>query len=277
MNDFLNSNSIDQGKKNLLGVRIDVVNYRGAVDRIVAAAESGQRCTTTALAVHGVMTGVLDAEHRHRLNQLDLVVPDGQPVRWGVNLLYKSKLPDRVYGPNLMLATCQMAAERGLPIYLFGATEEMLDDLEQELTKKFPTLKIAGSQPSKFRQLESEAECNELAEQIKQSGAAICFAGIGCPRQEVWAYEMGDALSMPILAVGAAFAFHAGQLSQAPSWMQKSGLEWLYRLGCEPRRLWQRYLFLNPCYVSLLAMQKMGLKRFDTANTPSPTTRMLYG
>lgn len=267
---------IDLGKKNLIGVQIDAVDYEGAVARIMTAAHAKKRCTTTALAVHGVMTGALDACHRYRLNSLDLVVPDGMPVRWGLNLLHKSKLPDRVYGPNLMLKVCQAAAEQSVPIYLFGSDAATLELLSSNLLEKFPGLKIAGAQASQFRKL-NEQESQEMLAKIRESGAGITFVGIGCPRQEVWAYEFGDQLQMPVLAVGAAFAFHAGTLSQAPAWVQNNGLEWLYRLTKEPKRLWRRYVYLNPAYLSMLALQMLGLKKYRLDSTVQPKEQMLYG
>ncbi len=127
---------IDLGKHNLIGVHIDAVDYEGAVERVLKAAHEGRRCTTTALAVHGVMTGALDATHRHRLNSLDLVVPDGMPVRWGLNLLHKTKLPDRVYGPNLMLKVCEAAAEQQVPIFLFGSDQTTLGLFEGEIASE---------------------------------------------------------------------------------------------------------------------------------------------
>ncbi len=267
---------IDLGKKNILGIGVTATDYEGAVRSIVDAAIAGRRCTVTALAVHGVMTGVFDAEHRYRLNHLDVVCPDGQPVRWALNLLYRVKLPERVYGPNLMLETCRAAAKNGLPIFLFGGDQAMLEGLSAKLRERFPDLKIAGVQSSKFRRV-SEDEGANLVRTIIDSGAKIAFVGIGCPRQEVWAYEFGDQLSMPVLAVGAAFAFHSGQLSQAPAWMQRAGLEWLFRFACEPVRLWRRYVLLNPAYVSLLALQFLRLRRFDTSADTAPRQRLLYG
>jgi len=267
---------LNYGKKNLLGVKIDAVDYEYTLSRVLRAAQSKSRCTTTALAVHGVMTGVFEESHRYRLNALDLVVPDGMPVRWGLNWLYGCKLPDRVYGPTLMLKICEAASEQGLPIYLYGSDTETLEPLIQSLATRFPTLKIAGSEPSAFRQL-SDSEARSVVNRIHRSGAKILFVGLGCPRQEVWAYEMGDELSMPVVAVGAAFAFHAGRIAQAPSWMQQRGLEWLFRLVMEPKRLWRRYALLNPSYLLLLVMQRLGLRKFDSDQLSKPTHRMQYG
>jgi exopolysaccharide biosynthesis WecB/TagA/CpsF family protein len=263
-------------KYSLLGVKITATDYAGAVAMIIRAAVERRPLGVSALAVHGVMTGVLDPEHRHRLNQLELVLPDGQPVRWGLNWLHRARLADRVYGPNLMLATCAAAAEQGLPIALYGGKPELLERLQTRLLQKFPNLKIAVAIPSLFRRLHADEKA-PLVERLQSSGARIVCVGLGCPRQEVWAYEFKDALRMPVLAVGAAFNVHAGELSQAPAWMQRIGLEWFYRLAMEPRRLWQRYLLLNPYYLWLLGLQATGLYRLDPDTAPAPQQEILYG
>ena len=267
---------IDRGKHNLVGVNIHAVDYAAATSKIVEAAKSRTTLGVSALAVHGVMTGVLDKVHRHRLNQLELVVPDGQPVRWAMNMLHGTKLKDRVYGPDLMLETCKAAAEEGLSIFLFGGKQELLEDLSLNLLKKYPKLKIAGMLASKFRTVSPE-EKQEIIDIINASGATITLVGLGCPRQEVWAYEFKDDLKMPVLAVGAAFNFHAGQLAQAPPIMQKFGLEWLFRFTKEPRRLFHRYMVLNPYYVSLVVLQVLRLRKFDPQATETPKSEILYG
>ena len=230
----------------------------------------------TALAVHGVMTGVSDPEHQFRLNRFDLVCPDGQPVRWALNWVHKCGLSDRVYGPNLTLELCRAAAEQNVSVFLFGATEEMLDQFAERLCEKFEGLQIAGKRASKFRTLSGE-ERDQLADQINASGAGICFVGLGCPRQEVFAYEMRHRVNMPLIAVGAAFAFHAGMLEQAPAWMQKRGLEWLFRLTREPGRLWKRYLTTNPAFLTRLMLQKLGIKRGDVNGGVEPTEDVQFG
>lgn len=252
---------IDSGKRNLLGVLVNVIDYDGALHRIRTSARQRTACSVTALAVHGVMTGYEERDQQARLNGLDLVVPDGQPVRWALNLLHQAALKERVYGPTLMLKTCEMAEKEGFGIYLFGSTALVLDDLQRSLRARFPELRICGVEPSRFRQLSAE-EKYELADRITTSGADIAFVGLGCPRQEAWAFEYRNLLTMPIIAVGAAFAFHSGSSRQAPRWMQDWGLEWLFRLASEPRRLWRRYLLLNPHYIALVAAQLLRLRRF---------------
>ncbi|MEG4806797.1 WecB/TagA/CpsF family glycosyltransferase [Microcoleus sp. F8-D3] len=267
---------IDKGKKNVLGILVNAVNYEAAVSKIIAAASAGQPMSVSALAVHGVMTGVLDSTHRYRINHIDLVLPDGQPVRWALNWLYHTELPDRVCGPNAMLQICERAAEEGLPIYLYGSQASVLEALSRNLCQRFPKLIIAGTQPSKFRQV-SPQEKQEIAQQIRNSGAAITFVGLGCPRQEVWAYEYRDELSMPLIAVGAAYDFHAGNLAKSPEFLSKIGLEWLFRMIKEPKRLWQRYVFLNPLYIWLFLLQALKIKQFDPADATPPVEEVLYG
>jgi len=258
---------IDKGKRNIIGIDVSVVDYDGAAARVLEAARKRTPLKVTALAVHGVMTGVLDAHHRHRLNQLDLVMPDGQPVRWALNLLHKAGLGKRVYGPTFTLKICELAARENLKIYLYGSAQPVLDALQENLMEKFPALKIAGSRPSLFRR-SSDVEKQEIAGKIRKSGADIVFVGLGCPRQEIWVHECAEMIGLPSIAVGAAFDFHAGKLSQAPSFMQRNGLEWLYRLLQEPRRLWRRYLLLNPVYLTMLAAQFFRLRKFSDKGSP---------
>lgn len=252
---------INLGKYSILGINVNAVDYEFAVSAIADAAKNKQACSVSALAVHGVMTGFLDSTHARRLNGLDLVVPDGQPVRWALSLLYSKQLPDRVYGPNLTLKVAEALTEENLSIYLYGSQKETLERFAQNLKLFYPGLKVAGMEESKFRRL-SESERSELVRRIKESGASAVFLGLGCPRQETWAYEYRNLLNIPILAVGAAFDFHAGTLTQAPKWMQNAGLEWLFRFIQEPKRLWQRYAILNPLYVWHISQQYLGLKKF---------------
>ncbi|TWT52509.1 putative N-acetylmannosaminyltransferase [Rubripirellula amarantea] len=268
---------LDLGKRNVLGIGVNAIDYEAAVAKVIEAGRSRSPMAVTALAVHGVMTGVSDKAHKYRLNQFDLVCPDGQPVRWALNRLHGCDLNDRVYGPELTLRLCEAAAkEDDVPVYLFGATEEMLDQFAERLCEKFPGLKIAGRKASRFRTL-NEQERDELAAEINASGAGMCFVGLGCPRQEVFAYEMRDRVRMPLIAVGAAFAFHAGMLEQAPAWMQRNGLEWFFRLTREPGRLWKRYSTTNPAFASLAILQKLKLYAARTDSGVPPTEEVRFG
>ena len=262
------------GKKNLLGIMVDGIEREQAVELVLEAAEQRRPFSVSAMAVHGVMMGVLDPTHRYRLNHLDLVVCDGQPVRWAINHLHDCGTRDRVYGPFLMRDIIAGAAPRKLPVYFFGSTEDVLEKMCCKLRARHPDLLIAGAEPSRFGRIPSQ-EADELAARIRSSGARIVFVALGCPRQEVWAYEFRERLGMPIVAVGAAFPFAAGTLRQAPMWMQNRGLEWLFRLCSEPRRLWRRYLVLSPMYLFLVLCQGLGFSFRQDA--PAPAQEILYG
>jgi len=267
---------IDLGKQNLLGIGVHAIDYETAIARIIHAAAAKRPFTVSALAVHGVMTGAMDPVHRHRLNSLDLIVPDGQPVRWAMKWLHGVKLPDRVYGPELTLRVCEQAARDGLGIYLYGSREEVLGKLRTNLQAKFPGLKIVGSQPSRFRQVTADEQVT-IAQTIKNSGASIVLVGLGCPRQETWIFEYRELLSMPLLAIGAAFDFHAGIIPQAPSWLQSRGLEWLFRFAREPRRLWKRYTIFNALYILFVGLQFTKLRTPGLEDTILPTGQMRVG
>jgi exopolysaccharide biosynthesis WecB/TagA/CpsF family protein len=175
-----------------------------------------------------------------------------------------------------MLEICAVAAGEGLPIYLYGSTQSVLDRLQASLRRRFPGLVVAGSEPSKFRRTTTEEKA-EITGRITSSGAAITFVGLGCPRQEVFAYEYRDALSMPVVAVGAAFDYHAGILREPPRFVQRAGLQWLFRLVQEPQRLWKRYTVLNAAYLGRLALQRLGLARVDPNLAEPPRSEVLYG
>jgi exopolysaccharide biosynthesis WecB/TagA/CpsF family protein len=260
---------INQGKRNVLGILVDAIDYEAATERVITAAHEQRPLALTALAVHGVMTGVQDRAHGARLNGFDIVTPDGQPVRWALNSLYGAGLTERVYGPELTMRVLRRCADEGLPVYFYGSTDDTLDKLVAALQTQLPSLKIAGTEASKFRPVAS-GEDEAIAGRIHDSGARVVMVGLGCPRQEVFAFAMRPLLNVPLMAVGAAFDYHAGTLRKPPPWMQRRGLEWLWRLGLEPGRLWKRYLLLNPNYVARLTAQKLRLWK---ATPAAPATQ----
>ncbi len=270
------SKSVGTANLEVLGVRVTACDYEGAVSVILAAAHEGRSCAVTALAVHGLVAACLDKGQQFRLSRFSLVTPDGQPVRWALRLLRGVRLPDRVYGPTLMLRTCESAAKQGLPIYLYGSSEGVLRKLAETLNRRFPSLLVAGYEPSKFRRTTPE-EKRDITKRIVGSGARITFVGLGCPRQEVFAYEYCDELQMPVIAVGAAFDYHAGLLREPPPWVQRAGLQWLNRLAQEPGRLFWRYFFYNSAFVGLLALEKLGLWSPSRRPGVPPDGEQLYG
>ncbi|MEM1290527.1 MAG: WecB/TagA/CpsF family glycosyltransferase [Cyanobacteria bacterium P01_H01_bin.162] len=199
------------------------------------------------------MTAYWNVSYRVVLEGAALVTPDGMPLVWAMRWLGIPQ-QQRVYGPDLMLAWCQRAAQNQLPIYLYGGTGAMLERVTQALSHRFPDLTIAGSYAPPFRAL-TVAEENADIERIHQSQAAVVFVALGCPKQEQWMARQQGQLNAVMIGVGAAFSFLSGEVSQAPRWMMRLGLEWLYRFTQEPRRLWQRYLVNNPTFVVLLGWQ----------------------
>jgi exopolysaccharide biosynthesis WecB/TagA/CpsF family protein len=228
----------------VFGVPVTPCTYDSAVDAILDAAREHQPYGVAALATHGLMTAVHDDDFLRAVERLDLVTPDGQPVRWALNLSLDDKLDDRVYGPDLADRVCAAAARDGIPIYVYGSTELTCAALERSLARRYPNIKLAGIQPDRFRDA-SDAEDDDDVARIVKSGAGIVLVGRGCPRQELWVANHLDRVPCSMLAVGAAFDYLAGVLTRPPDWMQRAGLEWLHRLVQEPRRLWRRYLVTN--------------------------------
>ncbi|HET6878915.1 MAG TPA: WecB/TagA/CpsF family glycosyltransferase [Pirellulales bacterium] len=238
-------------KLDLFGVGISPTTYAEAVELILSAAEERLAAVVACQAVHAVVTAGADHVLRERVASFELVTPDGQPVRWALNWLYGAELKDRVYGPELMIRLCREAARRGVSIYLYGGTPDVLALLERRLTEACPGLTVAGSRAPPFRPLTADEDAT-VVKDIEASGAGIVFIGLGCPKQDHFAYEHRERLHAVQVCLGAAFDFHAGVKPMAPAWMQRRGLEWLFRLWCEPRRLARRYLTTNSVFVCKL-------------------------
>lgn len=213
----------------------------------------------TAFAVHGVVVASDDELFRHRIADFHIVAPDGQPVRYALNLLYKAELRDRVYGPELMIRLCREAARQKVSIYLYGSTPIVVELLRERLVSRIPALVVAGHEPSAFRPL-TEAEDHELVRRINASGAGIVFIGLGCPLQEIFAHSHYPRIRAVQVCVGAAFDFLSDSKQMAPPWMQAHALEWLFRLYQEPRRLASRYVVYNSKFVVRLLMQLFRLR-----------------
>ncbi|HXF97244.1 MAG TPA: WecB/TagA/CpsF family glycosyltransferase [Gaiellaceae bacterium] len=260
---------IDLGKRNVLGVLVSAVDREAAVARIIRAAREREPLRVTALAVHGVMAGNRNLEHRGRLNGFDLVLPDGQPVRWALNLMHRTGLRSPVRGTDLALGVLSAAEQGGLPVYFYGSTTGTLERLAARIRDEFPALQVAGMAPSRFCAID-RSTASEIAAQLRKSGARIVFVGLGCPRQETFVHAMADPVGVPMIAVGAAFDYLAGTLRPPPNVLMRWGLEWVWRLVLEPRRLWRRYALLNPVYVILLGLQALGLYRPAALTSAAP-------
>jgi N-acetylglucosaminyldiphosphoundecaprenol N-acetyl-beta-D-mannosaminyltransferase len=198
---------------------------------------------------------------RQAVNGAGLAAPDGMPLVW-LSRARSGRPVSRVYGPDLLLSSCQLSVERGYSHYFYGGDAGVPELLASRLQAKFPGLKVAGVYSPPFRPL-SPAESVEVVDRINEAGPDLVWVGLGTPKQDLWMAEYRPRLAAPVLVgVGAAFNFHTGLIPQAPAWMQRCGLEWLFRLIQEPGRLWYRYLVYNPWFVLLLAGQALGLKQY---------------
>lgn len=237
----------------VLGQRLDATSYGDATRRVLRWAKERRSSYVCVTNVHVVMEGWDDPEYRKVINGGDLVTPDGVPLVWSLKAL-GVKSATRVYGPDLTLHVCEAAARERIPVALYGGSPESLREFVVVLERRFPGIEVACSISPPYRPL-TEEEDLAYTRQIEESGAGILFVGIGCPKQERWMAAHKGRLSMPMLGVGAAFDFHSGRVAQAPSWMQRCGLEWLFRFSCEPKRLWRRYVIHNPRFVVLILRQ----------------------
>lgn len=236
------------------------VDYESASTIIIESAKMNLSFGVSALAVHGLMTSVSDKKLGEIINKIDLIVPDGQPVRWALNSFYNLGMKDRVYGPELTLHVLRKANNLRLKVFLYGSTSSTLNAFRIFIVEQFPQIEICGIHEDRFREATKEEDILDT-EKINKSGANIVLVGRGCPRQEFWVANHKGKVNAAMLAVGAAFDFHAGVLDQAPKWMQDNGLEWLYRLVKEPRRLWKRYLVTNSRFILKFLKYKLILRR----------------
>ena len=233
----------------ILGVPLAVTDYDRTLDWIDAAVALGAREYLCVAAVHTVMESREDDALREAVDGAAFTVPDGQPLAWALRKLGHD-IDARVYGPELMDRACARSAGSGQRHYLYGGRDEkVLAQLAANLLDRHPGLELAGGWSPPHRPLD-DAELDEIAARINAARPDVVWVGIGVPKQEKWMAAMRDRLDAPVLVgVGAAFDFHAGLVSQAPRWMQSTGLEWAYRLLQEPGRLWRRYLRYNPRFV----------------------------
>jgi N-acetylglucosaminyldiphosphoundecaprenol N-acetyl-beta-D-mannosaminyltransferase len=262
--------TVQPRKHPVVGVGISMTSYsevaqvcaRWIADRRAAAPGALRAaryiCVTS---VHGIVSAVLNRSLRPVFNGADIATPDGMPVVWALRS-FGARQQQRVYGPDLMLALCAQAAACGHRVFLYGGREEMLAALCERLKEKMPALQIVGACSPPFRPLTSEEDA-QIVSRILDLETDLLFVGLSTPKQDRWMLAHRDKLpGLVMVGVGAAFDFHAGRVSQAPTWMQRTGLEWLFRLKEEPSRLWKRYLLVTPLFLPLWGLQLLGFLKY---------------
>ena len=257
----------------IVGIPIAMTDYTTAMDVMDGMIARGERGYVCCVAVHAVMVAQSDPEMRAALAGSTVTVPDGMPLVWTANLMGET-LPNRVYGPELMRRYNERCRDRGHRVWLYGGRDQgSLAQLALNMHRANPGIRVVGGYSPPFRAL-TRAEEDELARQINDASPDVLWVGIGVPKQEKWMARMRDRLEVPVMcAVGAAFDFHAGRISQAPAWMQRRGLEWTYRIAQEPRRLLPRYLYYNPRFMRASARQLVTERRGRSVLTPSRAGR----
>jgi N-acetylglucosaminyldiphosphoundecaprenol N-acetyl-beta-D-mannosaminyltransferase len=245
--------------RRILGMRVDATSYAHAAQEILRWARNGESRYVCVATVNNVIEAYDDPDYGAIMEAADLVTPDGMPLVWGLRLLDVGTAT-RVYGPDLTPIVCQLAADHGVPVGLYGGSQDVLEALTARLGQRFPGLKLAYRASPPFRPLTADEERRTL-EDLERSGARILLVGLGTPKQERWMATHSHKVNAVMLGVGAAFDFLAGRKRQAPRLLQRLGLEWLYRLVHEPRRLWRRYLYRNPRFVVLFTAQLLRERR----------------
>lgn len=254
-------NKASAERVNVLGVGVSRLNMSKALARIDTFIQEGARTYVCVTGVHGVMESQRDPVLKRIHNRAGLVTPDGMPLVW-LGRLHGVSDMDRVYGPDLLLALCEHSVDRGYRHFFFGGADGVAPKLAKRLQERFPGLQVAGTYTPPFRLLTADEEA-ALARTVEASRADVMWIGLSTPKQERFMASHVGRLAAPVMiGVGAAFDFHAGLKVQAPYWMQRSGLEWLFRLTTEPRRLWKRYLVNNPRFVLLTLAQLLRLRPF---------------
>jgi len=246
---------------NVLGVGVSAINMESALAAISDAIQRRQKGYISVTGVHGVSEAQSDPAFRKILNNSFLCTPDGMPLVW-VGRAKGQRHMDRVYGPDLMLAVMEASEKAGWRHFFYGGANGVAEALRYRLLQRFPKLLVTGTYEPPFRPLDP-SERSDLQRQVAAAAPDILWVGLSTPKQERFMAEFLPELNATLMiGVGAAFDFHAGRVKQAPRWMQRSGLEWFFRLCSEPRRLWKRYLKNNPLFVVRLLAQWTGLKQY---------------
>ena len=249
----------------VLGMRVDATSYEDASQHVVQWAREGRSAYVCVATVHMTMEAFDSSEFQRVVNGADLVTPDGRPLVWALRSL-GIKDATQVRGTDLTTHVVERAARERVPIGLYGGTPELLQRFARTLKSRYPATRVVCQIAPPFRPLTPE-EDERVTQEIVSSGARIVFVGIGCPKQERWMVLHKERIPAVMLGVGAAFDFHTGRVRQAPHWMQVAGLEWVFRLLMDPKRLWKRYAKHNPRFVALFLLELLGFPRSSRRQT----------
>jgi N-acetylglucosaminyldiphosphoundecaprenol N-acetyl-beta-D-mannosaminyltransferase len=240
----------------VIGLPVAVGDMASVSREIVRRAQQGQKGYVCVANAHMLVTARREPAFREVVERAPLVVSDGAPLVWQLRRQGFSQAR-QVRGPDLMVRACELAAEVGVPVYFYGGDEALIADLLAMLPGRAPGLVVAGAEAAPMLPPRPEVD-RAVVERIRRSGARLVFVGLGCPKQEFWMQAYASQLDAVLIGVGQAFAIAAGRLPEAPLWMRKRGLEWLFRLVSEPKRLWRRYLVTNSLFIAYVLGEMAG-------------------
>lgn len=245
-----------------LGVGIDAVNIGSATQTAMDWIATGKKSYVAVTGVHGVIEAQYDPDFKRILNETGLCVPDGMPLVWLLKQA-KHKEVGRVFGPDWMLDLCQALAAEKRSVFYYGGKPGVAEELAKKMEEDYPGIRTVGTICPPFRAVTADEKAQYVSI-MNEADPDVIWVGLSTPKQERWMAEYRPLLNARVLiGVGAAFDYNTGKLQRAPRWVQQSGMEWLYRLILEPRRLWRRYLRNNPMFLYYLFLEKTGLRRFD--------------
>ena len=255
-------NEVSQAARvNILGVGISAIDQEFALQQIDSWIENDERQYVSVCTVHTIIECQKDYSVRQAVNRAGMATPDGMPLVWLASMDGERHV-ERVNGPDLMLAVCERSVEHGYKHYLYAGDEGVPELMDSELKSRITEQQVVGEYSPPFRSLTQEEE-EQIIDMLNQAAPDIIWVGLGTPKQDLWMAKHRHRLNAPVIvAVGAAFDFHTNRIAQAPEWMQRSGLEWLFRLKQEPGRLWYRYLVYNPLFVIKIIEQKLGWRKY---------------
>ena len=261
--------------KDVFNFPIHLGTYDEFVEEILQLAICGTSSYVCVASVHQLVEAYYNPLYSSISRGATIVTPDGMPITWALKLLYKIK-QQRIAGMDLMPDLLSGAAKKDIPVYIYGGTQKMLDSTNMYIKENFPNLILAGLYSPPFRLMSAE-EDEVVCNLINQSGAQLVFVVLGCPKQECWMASMKGKINAAMVGIGAAVPVMIGLQKRAPRWMQHSGLEWLYRLYQEPRRLWKRYFITNNVFLYLLIKEKMKLmlRKFISVFIPQGKLQVL--
>jgi N-acetylglucosaminyldiphosphoundecaprenol N-acetyl-beta-D-mannosaminyltransferase len=245
--DILKKNARLRKVQSILGASIDALSWDDTLESIISAGDKHESRYICICNVHSVVTATRDPEFMNVLNNADMATPDGAPIAWALRKL-GFPTQERINGPDLMWKYLEAAQHLQQTVFFYGSTEATLEKLQKTVAKQFPALRIGGAYAPPFRSLTAQEDDAEV-EMINRSGAHVVFVGLGCPKQEKWMATHKGKINAVMIGVGAAFDYHSGTVKRAPLWWQRNGLEWLYRLASEPRRLMKRYMVTNTLFI----------------------------